>query len=114
MAVTIRNAMLSPSPAWGTRKDGSHVLNNQFLLIVRADRDETVRNVPGLSIVVDDKEKETKQTKKKSEAKRTKYEKWASGLSIPFPGDKDFEEFQEWKKKQTRKMILGKYLAEED
>lgn len=37
MAVTIRNAMLSPSPAWGTRKDGSHVLNNQFLLIVRAD-----------------------------------------------------------------------------
>ena len=39
MAVTIRNAMLSPSPAWGTRKDGSHVLNNNFLLIVRADRD---------------------------------------------------------------------------
>ena len=39
MAVTIRNAMLSPAPAWGTRKDGSHVLNNQFLLIVRADRD---------------------------------------------------------------------------
>ena len=39
MAVTIRNAMLSPSPAWGTRKDGSHVLNNQVLLIVRADRD---------------------------------------------------------------------------
>ena len=37
MAVTIRNAMLSPAPAWGTRKDGSHVLNNQFLLIVRAD-----------------------------------------------------------------------------
>ena len=37
MAVTIRNAMLSPSPAWGTRKDGSHVLNNNFLLIVRAD-----------------------------------------------------------------------------
>ena len=80
----------------------------------KAGKTETVRNVPGLSIVVEDKEKETKQTKKKSEAKRTKYEKWASGLSIPFPGDKDFEEFQEWKKKQTRKMILGKYLAEED
>lgn len=80
----------------------------------KAGKTETVRNVPGLSIVVEDKEKETKQTKKKSEAKREKYEKWASGLSIPFPGDKDFEEFQEWKKKQTRKMILGKYLAEED
>lgn len=80
----------------------------------KAGKTETVRNVPGLSIVVEDKEKETKQTKKKSEAKRTKYEKWASGLSIPFPGDKDFDEFQEWKKKQTRKMILGKYLAEED
>ena len=39
MAVKIRNAMLSPTPAWGTRKDGSHVLNNQFLLIVRDDRD---------------------------------------------------------------------------
>ena len=39
MDLTIRNAMLSPAPAWGTRKDGSHVLNNQFLLIVRADRD---------------------------------------------------------------------------
>ena len=39
MALTIRNAMLSPSPAWGTRKDGSHVLNNQLMLIVRADRD---------------------------------------------------------------------------
>ena len=37
MAVTIRNAMLSLVPAWGTRKDGSHVLNNNFLLIVRAD-----------------------------------------------------------------------------
>ena len=37
--ITIRNAMLSPSPAWGTRKDGSHVLNNQLMLIVRADRD---------------------------------------------------------------------------
>ena len=80
----------------------------------KAGKTETVRNVPGLSIVVEDKEKETKQTKKKSEAKREKYEKWASGLSIPFPGDKDFDEFQEWKKKQTRKMILGKYLAEED
>lgn len=80
----------------------------------KAGKTETVRNVPGLSIVVEDKEKETKQAKKKSEAKREKYEKWASGLSIPFPGDKDFEEFQEWKKKQTRKMILGKYLAEED
>ena len=80
----------------------------------KAGKTETVRNVPGLSIVVEDKEKETKQAKKKSEAKREKYEKWASGLSIPFPGDKDFEEFQEWKKKQMRKMILGKYLAEED
>lgn len=80
----------------------------------KAGKTETVRNIPGLSIVVEDKEKETKQAKKKSEAKREKYEKWASGLSIPFPGDKDFEEFQEWKKKQTRKMILGKYLAEED
>lgn len=80
----------------------------------KAGKTETVRNVPGLSIVVEDKEKETKQAKKKSEAKREKYEKWASGLSIPFPGDKDFGEFQEWKKKQTRKMILGKYLAEED
>lgn len=80
----------------------------------KAGKTETVRNVPGLSIVVDDKEKETKQAKKKSEAKREKYEKWASGLSIPFSGDKDFGEFQEWKKKQTRKMILGKYLAEED
>ena len=39
MSVTIRNAMLSPSPVWGTRKDGSHVLNNQLMLIVRADRD---------------------------------------------------------------------------
>ena len=39
MALTIRNAMLSPSPVWGTRKDGSHVLNNQLMLIVRADRD---------------------------------------------------------------------------
>ena len=39
MAVTIRNAMLSPAPAWVTRKDGSHVLNNQFMLIVRAGRD---------------------------------------------------------------------------
>ena len=37
MAFTVRNAMLSPTPAWGTRKDGSHVLNNNFLLIVRAD-----------------------------------------------------------------------------
>ena len=37
MGVTIRNAMLSPAPAWGTRKDGSHVLNNNFLLIVHTD-----------------------------------------------------------------------------
>jgi hypothetical protein len=80
----------------------------------KVGRADFVRQIPGASTLVDDKEKETKQTKKKSEAKRTKYEKWASGLSIPFPGDKDFEEFQEWKKKQTRKMILGKYLAEED
>jgi hypothetical protein len=80
----------------------------------KVGRADFVRQIPGASTLVDDKEKETKQTKKKSEAKRTKYEKWSSGLSIPFPGDKDFEEFQEWKKKQTRKMILGKYLAEED
>ena len=39
MGVTIRNAMITPAPVWGARKDGSHVLNNQFLLIVRADRD---------------------------------------------------------------------------
>lgn len=37
MGVTIRNAMITPAPVWGARKDGSHVLNNQFLLIVRAD-----------------------------------------------------------------------------
>ena len=80
----------------------------------KAGRSEFARNLPGFSTIVEEKEKETKQAKKKSEAKREKYEKWASGLSIPFPGDKDFEEFQEWKKKQTRKMILGKYLAEED
>ena len=80
----------------------------------KAGRSEFARNLPGFSTIVEEKEKETKQAKKKSETKRTKYEKWASGLSIPFPGDKDFEEFQEWKKKQTRKMILGKYLAEED
>ena len=42
MAVTIRNAMLSPVPAWGTRKDGSHVLNNQFMLIVSADRNGVI------------------------------------------------------------------------
>lgn len=82
--------------------------------INKAGRSDFVRTFPVASTIVEDKEKETKQTQKKSEAKRTKYEKWASGLSIPFPGDKDFEEFQEWKKKQTRKMILGKYLAEED
>ena len=80
----------------------------------KVGRADFVRQIPGASTLVEDKEKETKQAKKKSEAKREKYEKWASGLSIPFPGDKDFEEFQEWKKKQTRKMILGKYLAEED
>lgn len=39
MALTIRNAMFAPVPAWGTRNDGSHVLNTQFLFIVRADRD---------------------------------------------------------------------------
>lgn len=80
----------------------------------KAGRADFVRQFPVASTLVEEKDKETKQTKKKSEAKREKYEKWASGLSIPFPGDKDFEEFQEWKKKQTRKMILGKYLAEED
>lgn len=80
----------------------------------KVGRADFVRQAPGASTIVEDKEKETKQAQKKSEAKRTKYEKWASGLSIPLPGDKDFEEFQEWKKKQTRKMILGKYLAEED
>ena len=80
----------------------------------KVGRADFVRQIPGASTIVEEKDKETKQTKKKSEANREKYEKWASGLSIPFPGDKDFEEFQEWKKKQTRKMILGKYLAEED
>ena len=35
--ITIRNAYVSERPKWGTRKDGMHVLNNQFLLIVRAD-----------------------------------------------------------------------------
>lgn len=80
----------------------------------KVGRADFVRQFPVASTLVEEKDKETKQTKKKSEAKREKYEKWASGLSIPFPGDKDFEEFQEWKKKQTRKMILGKYLAEED
>jgi hypothetical protein len=80
----------------------------------KAGRSDFVRTIPVASTLVEEKDKETKQTKKKSEAKREKYEKWASGLSIPFPGDKDFEEFQEWNKKQTRKMILGKYLAEED
>lgn len=80
----------------------------------KAGRSEFARNLPGFSTIVEEKEKETKQAKKKSETKRTKYEKWASGLSIPFPGDKDFEEFQEWKQQQTKKMILGKYLAEEN
>lgn len=80
----------------------------------KAGRSEFARNLPGFSTIVEEKEKETKQAKKKSETKRTKYEKWASGLSIPFPGDKDFEEFQEWKNQQTKKMILGKYLAEEN
>lgn len=35
--ITIHNAYVSERPKWGTRKDGSHVLNNNFLLIVRAD-----------------------------------------------------------------------------
>lgn len=80
----------------------------------KAGRTDFVRNFPVASTIVEEKDKETKRAEKKTEAKRAKYEKWASGLSIPLPGDKDFEEFQEWKKRQTQKMILGRYLTDDD
>jgi len=80
----------------------------------KAGRTDFVRNFPVASTIVEEKDKETKRAEKKTEAKRAKYEKWASGLSIPLPGDKDFEEFQEWKKRQTQKMILGRYVMDDD
>lgn len=77
-------------------------------LINKMGKSEYVRTVPGLSEVAEEQKKTEELRKKKSETERIKEEKWKFGFEVPSPGDRDYDDFVKWKKRQEKS--LGRYL----
>lgn len=73
-------------------------------------RSEYTSLIPGIGSVAKEREKETERRKKKEMTLREKEAKWSRGLSIPMPGDRDYDDFQKFKERITERMTLRDYV----
>lgn len=68
-------------------------------------------SIPVVGELVQPREEEKEGIQEKKMKKEEKRKLWANGFAIPFPGDRDYEEYTKWKQENTRKVLgLGKYL----
>lgn len=73
-------------------------------------RSEYTSFIPGIGSVAKERKKETERREKKEMTLRDKEAKWSRGLSIPMPGDRDYDDFQKFKKRITERMTLRDYV----
>lgn len=73
-------------------------------------RSEYTSFIPGIGSVAKEREKETERRKKKEMTLREKEAKWSRGLSIPMPGDRDYDDYQKFKERITERMMLRDYV----
>jgi hypothetical protein len=73
-------------------------------------RSEYTSVIPGIGSVAKEREKETERRKKKEMTLREKESKWSRGLSIPMPGDRDYDDYQKFKKRVSERMMLRDYV----
>lgn len=76
----------------------------------KAGRSERVRALPLLSDIVEKQKEESERREKKERTLREKEAKWSRGLSIPMPGDRDYEDYKKFKERITERMILRDYV----
>jgi hypothetical protein len=73
-------------------------------------RSEYTSVIPGIGSVAKEREKETERRKKKEMTLREKEAKWSRGLSIPMPGDRDYDDYQKFKERVSERMVLRDYV----
>jgi hypothetical protein len=73
-------------------------------------RSEYTSVIPGIGSVAKEREKETERRKKKEMTLREKESKWSRGLSIPMPGDRDYDDYQKFKARLSERMVLRDYV----
>jgi hypothetical protein len=78
--------------------------------INKLGRSEYTSVIPGIGSVAKEREKETERRKKKEMTLREKESKWSRGLSIPMPGDRDYEDYQKFKERVSERMMLRDYV----
>lgn len=76
----------------------------------KAGRSESVRALPLMSDIVEKQKEESERREKKERTLREKEAKWSRGLSIPMPGDRDYEDYRKFKERITERMILRDYV----
>ena len=76
----------------------------------KAGRSERVRALPLMSDIVEKQKEESERREKKERTLREKEAKWSRGLSIPMPGDRDYEDYKKFKERITERMILRDYV----
>lgn len=76
----------------------------------KAGRSESVRALPLMSDIVEKQKEESSRREKKERTLREKEAKWSRGLSIPMPGDRDYEDYKKFKERITERMILRDYV----
>lgn len=76
----------------------------------KAGRSESVRALPLMSDIVEKQKEESERREKKERTLREKEAKWSRGLSIPMPGDRDYEDYRKFKERVTKRMMLRDYV----
>ena len=76
----------------------------------KAGRSERVRSFPLMSDIVEKQKEESERREKKERTLREKEAKWSRGLSIPMPGDRDYEDYRKFKERITERMTLRDYV----
>jgi hypothetical protein len=73
-------------------------------------RSEYTSYIPGIGSISKEREKETERREKKDRTLREKESKWSRGLSIPMPGDRDYEDYKKFKERVSERMMLRDYV----
>jgi hypothetical protein len=76
----------------------------------KAGRSESVRALPLMSDIVEKQKEEAERREKRERTLREKEAKWSRGLSIPMPGDRDYDDYQKFKERVSERMMLRDYV----